>query len=329
LASLNMIDNNISNWFFDLKQHILADVERYNELSICKFYYENKTKDLLPNKFKNLWENWHLSQVSPIETYEALLKEFPKQSIKNFLREDAVYAELNDNMLIIGSGILCKAYIYQNLFDSYNADFFKTKVQFFTKAWELYQEALQKYYPFFHHYNWFCKLYKLDHHSKFDILRDYKEIVFVEKQIASLPPLYEYILNEWRQKPDWHNNIRPITNSEYKEFWILYRLGLCKIISFNKLTSFSKFYLENFLIKSVDELTGEKKWFNFIKYIKLKESINDTLNQIFIKKTNKVVFKLIKSTEKDYQIKQQFLKFTKNKQFNIKLTNIEKKYFFK
>lgn len=330
LASINMLSNSIDNWFPAFKENILIDVEKYNKLSLCKFYYESKNKDLLPNKFKNLWEKWHLEQIGFLKDYIKHIENKPNSYINNFFREEIAYAELNDNILIIGAGILCKVSMYINLYNDYHLNLNINKVEFFTKGWEYYQEALQKYYPFFHHYNWFCKLYDLNNFTESDIFHRIEQELSFREAVASLPPLCEYILNEWNQKPNWYNNIRPLTNYEYKEFGVLYRLGLCKILLFNKYTPIiSENYFKLFCIKSVNELTGKEyyKWLNIYNPIKLEKWTNEKLNEIFIKKTDKIIFKLIKLPEENYQ--KQFLKFTKNKQFNIKWTNIEKNCFFK
>jgi hypothetical protein len=87
------------------------------------------------------------------------MKNNPNKYIHNFLREDVVYGELNDNMLIIGAGILCKVYMFEKLYNDYYHFFswpyhdITNKTVFYTLAWKYYQEALQKYYPLFHHYN--------------------------------------------------------------------------------------------------------------------------------------------------------------------------------
>jgi len=47
----------------------------------------------------------------------------------------------------------------------------------------------------FHHYNWFNKLYLLENSTKYDIYSKIYENQCLEKGVASIPPLYEYILD--------------------------------------------------------------------------------------------------------------------------------------
>jgi hypothetical protein len=44
----------LSSFMHCFKKNILHDVEDYNNLLLCKFYYESENKDLLSNKFKDL-----------------------------------------------------------------------------------------------------------------------------------------------------------------------------------------------------------------------------------------------------------------------------------
>jgi hypothetical protein len=85
--------------------------------------------------------------------------------------------------------------MYKNLYNSYSPNFSVSKEEFFGKTWKYRQEAIQKYYPFFHHHNWFCKLHKLEYYTKSDILKDIIIDRIFEEKIASLPPLREYILD--------------------------------------------------------------------------------------------------------------------------------------
>lgn len=226
LASMSFMHNDLFDFLIFFKSDIINDIITYNNYSLCKFYYESENKDLLHNKFKDLWENWHLSQILSVDQYKELLKNYPDCHIINFLRKDLVYAELNDNILIIGAGILCKVYMYTKLSNDYSPDFNESKVKFFTKAWEYYEEALQKYYPFFHHYNWFNKLYLLENSTKYDIYSKIYENQCLEKGVASIPPLYEYIL-DWPYRPDWCNNIRPDKYPDYIQ--CSYVLGSTKV----------------------------------------------------------------------------------------------------
>lgn len=40
----------------------------------------------------------------------------------NFFEQKNVYAELLDNILIVGTGLLCKIYIYENTLKFYNKE---------------------------------------------------------------------------------------------------------------------------------------------------------------------------------------------------------------
>lgn len=208
--------NDISNFFENFKVNIFSDIEKYNNLLLCKFYYESENKNLLPNKFKNLWENWHSNQLC-YGSSEKDMHYYPNRYVINLIRKDAAYGELNDNILIIGLNILCKMYIYTNLYYDYLPDFYVSKVEFYTKAWEYYKESLQKYYPFFHHYNWFCKLYILEHATKTHYLSILKNESIFNENNATVPPLREHILN-WYKRPEWSNDVRPDKYPIYKEY---------------------------------------------------------------------------------------------------------------
>lgn len=322
LARINMLTNNLTDWFIEFKHHILADVEKYNKLMLCKFYYENKNKDLLPNKFKDFWKEWQLAQVSiQLGSDLEIIKIKSNSFIKNFFKEDLAYGELNDNILIIGAGILCKVYIYANLHNNYYPDLNTSKVEFFTKGWEYYQEALQKYYFFFHHYNWFCKLYSLNNFTKSDILIEILNDDICQKRVTSIPPLYKYILDGWRQKPDWFNNIRPVYYSEYKNIPLFCKLGLEKAQSFIKLTTTGEKFWE--LTYEMYWKVTKMCWKWPHKYTVLAEWTNEEVNKIFSNNKNKL-FKSIEDSRN-----KRLLIFAKNKQFDIKLTNIEKNFFNK
>jgi hypothetical protein len=102
------------------------------------------------------------------KTFDDSIEDKPNLSFANIFRKDLAYGELNDNLLIIGTGILCKMHVYTNLMNEYAQDleFYQCcehliprdlvgidKLEFYTKSWELYKDSLTKYYPFFSHYN--------------------------------------------------------------------------------------------------------------------------------------------------------------------------------
>jgi hypothetical protein len=161
------------------------------------------------------WNIWHKSQLPgwKLQSYED--KWNSTNSIRN-LRASDVYFELNDNLLIIGAGILCKNYVYTKMLEFYGPDkMMMNKVDFYTKAWELYQEALQKYYPFFHHYNWHVKLALLEG-SKTDIIDEMNRAISFEFKVKSLPPLNEKLLSQ-SIKPRWYDKVRYTDCSDFKE----------------------------------------------------------------------------------------------------------------
>jgi len=340
LASIHKYNNDLNEWLPAFKRNILMDVEKYNKLLICKYYYENKDKDSLPDIFKNFWERWHNFQINihfrvnfECEKY---LESRPYSCIQNFFRKDVVYGELNDNILIIGAGILCKIYIYTNMYDNYHSNLNVSKVEFFTKGWAYYQEALQKYYPFFHHYNWFCKLYQLKNSTEFDIFKNIYNDLRVKEKVASIPPLFEDVL-EWPIKPEWYNDIRP---PMYKKDILLYKKGLNMAKPFTKWTDFKDFHTKQSL--------------GFLKYIQTKQLIlkNIQTKQLILKNINttKLYFEdmynkqlITKNTKQLLELNlnkqilelnlnkqllelnfKQVLELNLNKQFNINKTNITK-----
>lgn len=170
---------------------------------------------------ESYWKIWHNSQISStLFRLQVLLDS--DRSILN-IRASNVYFEANDNLLIIGAGILCKHYVYENMLKFYEANKTISRVVFFTKAWEFYQEALQKYYPFFHHYNWHVKLALLEG-SFADITANLNNEIKVENAVKSMPPLNERVLSKlykpaWYKvpEPDWFREMPWQHPSELKE----------------------------------------------------------------------------------------------------------------
>jgi len=214
LASINMSTGEIPDFYRCFKLNILSDVEQYNHLSLCKFYYESENKDLLPSKFKDHWRDWHSSQIWTVNKCKEYMTKFPNCHINNFIKKDLVYNELKDNMLIIGAGILSKVYLYQKLYHDYHPNIYVPKVQFYTKAWFYYVEALTEYAQFFEQYNSFCKLHILQNCTKSDIWFQMFKNQNFQKGVESIPPLREDILN-WPVKPTWYNKIRPENTKPY------------------------------------------------------------------------------------------------------------------
>lgn len=221
--------------FFEFyKDRLLEDIRDYDILRLCKIYYETDNKSILPKKMELYYNTWHASQIKEtLDVYKTLLDS--DLSIRN-IRSSNVYLELNDNLLIIGAGILCKDYVYTNMSDFYNADKMISRVVFYTKAWEFYQEALQKYYPFFHHYNWHVKLALLEG-NKADILSEIKCMQRLESGVKSMPPLNEKFLSD-KVKPTWYNDKR-----------LLYPSGLKENLGYNSIRILFNFDSKTFFLK--------------------------------------------------------------------------------
>lgn len=167
-------DLNLDHLFWYMTQDIHNDIGNYNFMLGAKYYYDNQDK-VLPKKFHDLWQSWYMSQ-SGIDTLKKILP-VEAEDYKNinfhyyFIEFKDSYGELLDNMLIVGAGILCKIYIYENILKLSNEDLSYpdcdiTPFQLYNKIWEFHRESLEKYYPFFDHYSWNCKLYVLEHYTK-------------------------------------------------------------------------------------------------------------------------------------------------------------------
>lgn len=205
--------NDLRGFFFSVEQDIHLEIAHYNSMFAAKYYYDNKDSSLLPNKFKELWNAWHLSQAHafehPINKYflgpmEA--EDYSGAYNFNFFKPENAYAELLDNILIVGTGILCKIYTYESTLKFYNQDMkypdFNMKIfQFYEKIWEFHKESLQKYYPFFDHYHWNNKIYFLEYATKNGILN-------CNVDGFTPPKLLEYMV-ELPHKPLGCNDIRP------------------------------------------------------------------------------------------------------------------------
>ena len=197
-------------FFAGLKPLMDDYIAKYNALSAAKYYYENNEigvykkgwKELISSKhnighentpivFKKMWDTFHVSQVKfNFEHYNkfiieqaskhkfwSLFKKYP-----NFIEPDSpwhdmskkhlIYKELIDNQLIVGSGILSMAYIYDNMYKDYTHidDFLLStwdlsfKQEIYSRAWYYYEQSISKYHVFYDCYNW---------HMKINIIRDY------------------------------------------------------------------------------------------------------------------------------------------------------------
>lgn len=198
--SFLVIGDDFLSFFKRFQEIILDDIDNYNMLSVCKFYTETSNKTLLPTEFEDIYVNWHKSQI--MLTMMSELRD--KYHIVNFIDNGMVYKELYDNILYRGINILSNQYTYTNLYNYYNNyDHNVTLAEFFTKAFEYHKQALEKYYPFCHHFDWHGKLYKLNHWSVYDFMKNLSGILFFEKAVANAPPLQDYILDDTRGS--WFN----------------------------------------------------------------------------------------------------------------------------
>jgi len=171
----------------------------YNYLKGAKFYYESKNKDLLPQDFKFMWAWWHNSQT--ILLGESLVNRHMATSFNhfpNFFKAENAYFELNDNLLIIGLGLLCRHYIYTKLLEESWQNIYISRMDFLAHAQQLYDEALKKYYPFFQHYNWHCKKYILEHYTKEELCSWTSIHELREKYLETMPYLddkFDYLFD--------------------------------------------------------------------------------------------------------------------------------------
>lgn len=251
--------NDLSGFFWYVKQDIHHEIAHYNSMFAAKYYYDNKDSSLLPNKFKELWDAWHLSQafrfdhwynkyfLGPMEA-----EDYSDTYKNNFFEQKNVYAELLDNILIVGTGLLCKIYIYENTLKFYNKEMkypdYDIKIfQFYEKIWEFHKESLQKYYPFFDYYNWNCKLYFLEHATKNDILKYNVDGVTLPR-LYEIPKLFEYMV-ELPYKPTTDNDIRPYCFNYLK----------CSPFTKGLHLIYPQFDVKNFFSKVVIEKSTPKK----------------------------------------------------------------------
>lgn len=115
-ASQFVIKPDLTGLFLKMPVDILNDILQYNSMIGAKYYSDNQDK-VLPNKFKDMWRAWYINQSGlrffnlPVEAEDYGNFFFPKY-LKEF--KDS-YGELLDNILIVGTGILCKIYIYENI----------------------------------------------------------------------------------------------------------------------------------------------------------------------------------------------------------------------
>ena len=172
--------------FHRLPHDIIHLAAQYNQLMAAKFHYENhiiNNKDIqyLPKEFKKAWDRFYVSNTSYfLKNYRDLTSY--GINIPNMLRKDLAYNEILDNILIVGSSFLSLIYVHDNVYKDFfgpDNDIFDLKnitdVEFFEKVWTYYAQSISKYYSLFSMYNWYCKLYMLNEHSRDEILQDYKE----------------------------------------------------------------------------------------------------------------------------------------------------------
>lgn len=194
-------------FFAGLKPVMDEYVADYNALSAAKYYYDNNKvgldkkgwKELISSKhnlgqentpivFKKMWDTFHVSQVkylfkkynefiieqAPKHKFWSLFNKYPKfleadSPWHDMSKKDLAYKELIDNLLIVGSGILSMAYIYDNMYKDYTYidDLLLTtwdlsfKQEVYSKAWHYYEQSVSKYHVFYDCYNWHAKIHML------------------------------------------------------------------------------------------------------------------------------------------------------------------------
>lgn len=227
--------------FHSVKHDLISDIKQYNFLLYCKVYYENKlfyslaeksimSRDILHNsfwnriyydsilknlsesKYKNLWDSWQKSQTSlPYAEYMLKSGSEPYKEgvhIVNMFDEKKAYFEVNDNILIIGAGILCKDYIITRLENLHSSDPNLSKLEFYAKAWEYHQESIQVFSKFFNHYNDLCQKYMLKYYDKNSLEGAIKANEEYKKFLANTH-LADYIIDTWKKVPGYNWDVNP------------------------------------------------------------------------------------------------------------------------
>ena len=229
------------NFFPQFKLYLDMDIHIYNELSAAKYYYEHKNKEILHPIFESLWYKWHMSQVNiDGPTYYEWARDI---NYNNFYKKEVVYGELNDNLLILGLTILCKIDIFQKLYNEYGIELDEAhardcydgisdlrdanKFEIYSKSWEYYQECLKRYYPFFDHYNWYCKLFSIDEVSKGNIIYNLSQQKIFMNKVLTVPPLSEEILFKYPNL-SWNKSIPVYKYPIYKWYISPMILGMPK-----------------------------------------------------------------------------------------------------
>jgi len=201
-------------------------IKIYNLLVTSKKYDESMFKFIFPSDFKKISDYWILTQSNGyLFNANTIISDKSEKYVYNFLDKKLVNHELYDNILILGISILCRDYVLTKLTNYYSLNLVEgiNNVDFYIKAWEFYNESLQIYYPFIHHYNWYVKLFQLEHISKQDLLHLSAFRMKLNNYASSLPSLDKnrYIF-DWDHFPSCYNdNMRP---DKYPEF-ILKRKG--------------------------------------------------------------------------------------------------------
>lgn len=117
--------------------------------------------------------------------------------ITNYCKKEVVYGELNDNILIVGLSLACRIYIYDQLINYVGADLPENPLKnvkledIHNKYWDLYKEAQQKYYMFFDHYAWHCKLFSIENLTKEGLEDEVKWLKTFTEKINKLPSIDE------------------------------------------------------------------------------------------------------------------------------------------
>ena len=289
------IQKNIGDIFSPVRMDILSNIKEYNHLWYCKNYYETNlfyssleksiSKDLLKKeiwariyhdsvlknlyknelKYKDLWDSWHKSQAN-IQYAEFSLNKPSidldnKQHIINMFHAKNAYYEVNDNLLIVGAGILSKDYILERLTYLYKSDPNLSKLEFYTKVWEYQEESIKKFSKFYDFYNDLCHKYMLNHYDKLKIERVIKSDLEY-KNFLSKAVLKDYILNTWKHVPGWNLNV-PL-EPEHNNGKHSYVTSVPGVIKFYHPLSSKDFFTKQVKLMSTVHYTD--KYLRFIQY---------------------------------------------------------------
>lgn len=211
--------------YYELISSIVRNANNYNYLQACKLYFESEDKASLPENFKELWNIWYLSQLRFFTSYLSTSDFY----MPNFSDPLVSYHELNDSILIIGVNLLAGVYIYENILPKCDPDMDKVEVR--DLAYSYYEEFVQKYYPFYHHFSWqtklfWNKLWFMGEDNKIfspnmDMNKEKLQYGYPKFKLSSFSSnkglgklYYEFNFKDYFQGKTLDNNVYKFTNSE-------------------------------------------------------------------------------------------------------------------